>query len=469
MTRNRTTVGLLLLIILAFGLRIGYCAVRGTLGRSPATDYREYVVAGQCLLQHGTLVSPLIVADVDRTPSPLMPPVYVGLVAMVYALCGVETFAATLVLHLINAAATSLTVLLVFLVASSLGGSRAAWIAGLIATINPTLIGYTDLIWDTSLFTLGVAVSVWMSLRMTVPPSTVHPSVPSPFKGGSYGQDSKTAFTPHPALSSCGERGSSVRRCRSWFAMGLWLGALALLNPALTIAYPFLVLWPLWRRKAWSIGELLQPVAVTVAGWLVAIMPWTIRNYAQFDELMYVRGGFPIELWLGVCPEADAHGAAVYTAQFPLNNDEVQRHVASIGERAFIRECDERARAAIAADPWRFVRLILIRIVDYWTGSAFSHAAPDAGGTPASMLRAGVMYFLIAETALGFLALLINRGLGRDLPWLLAIVICFSAVYCLTHVQVRFRAPMEPVMAVLVGVLALRAFTRVCPTKEHNV
>jgi hypothetical protein len=181
----------------------------------------------------------------------------------------------------------------------------------------------------------------------------------------------------------------------------------------------------------------------------------------QFDELMYVRGGFSIELWLGVCPEADAHGAAVYPAQFPLSNDEVQKHVASIGERAFIQECDERARAAIAADPNRFIRLIFIRIVDYWTGSAFSHAAPDSGGAPASVLRAGVMYFLIVETALVVFALLIHRGSGRDLPWLLAIVICFSVVYCLTHVQVRFRAPTEPVMAILVGVMAIRAFAGV--------
>ncbi len=419
-------VGLILLIMLAFGLRIGYCVARGTLGSSPATGYREYVVAGQRLLQHGTLVSPLIVADVDRTPSPLLPPAYVGLVATVYALCGVETFAATLVLHLINAVATSLTVLLVFFVTSSLGGPRAAWIAGLIATINPTLIGYTDLIWDTSLFTLGVAVSIWMSLRLSIGPM----------------------------------------RWSRWLTLGLWLGALGLLNPALTIAYPFLVLWPLWQTKPLGIRVHLRPVAVTVAGWLVAITPWTIRNYVQFDELMYVRGGFPIELWLGVCPEADAHGAAVYTAQFPLNNDEVQRHVTTVGERAFIRECDERARAAIAADPWRFVRLILIRIVDYWTGSAFSHAAPDAGGTPASVFRAGVMYFLIAETALVVVALLTNRGPCRDVPWLLAIVICFSVVYCLTHVQVRFRAPTEPLMAILVGVMALRAFARVRPARE---
>ena len=275
----------------------------------------------------------------------------------------------------------------------------------------------------------SLAVSAWMSLRLSIGPM----------------------------------------RWLRWLALGLWLGMLALLNPSLTIAYPFLVLWPLWRTRPSRIRVQLRPVAATVAGWLVAITPWTMRNYVQFNELMYVRGGFPLDLWLGVCPEADAHGMAVFPAQFPLNNDEVQSHVASIGERRFIHECDERARAAIAADPRRFVRLISIRIVDYWTGSAFSHAAPDSGGRPASVFRAGVMYFLIAESFVVVLGLFINRGLGRDLSWLFAVVICFSVVYCLTHVQVRFRAPTEPLMAILVGVLAMRAFTRMTGRTRPSV
>ena len=32
-------------------------------------------------------------------------------------------------------------------------------------------------------------------------------------------------------------------------------------------------------------------------------------------------------------------------------------------------------------------------------------------------------------------------------------VLSFSVVYCLTHVLVRFRAPTEPIMAIVVAVL----------------
>ncbi len=409
------------LILVAFGLRVGYCVAKGTLGRSPQRGYREYVMAGQRLLEHRTLVSPLIVADVDRTPSAEFPPAYAGLVAVAYALLGVESSAATALLQVVNAAAGALTVLVVFLIAWSIGGRRAAWVAGAIATVNPTLVGFTDMIWDTSLFTLGVAVSAWMAQRLSARPVAL----------------------------------------RSWLGMGLWLGALALLNPALTVAYPFLVLWPLGRSSRWHGRSVRRGAGMTVLGWLIAITPWTVRNYVHFGELVYIRYGFPLDLWLGVCPEADSQGGDVYVHQFPLNNDDVQREIAAIGERAFLRDRGDRARAAVAADPWRFAKLCAIRAVDYWTGSIFTHTTSDAGLAPRSAWRAGVMYFLMAEGAVVLFVLLIDHGLGRDLPWLLAIVASFSIVYCLTHIQVRFRAPTEPLMAIIVGLLTVQASARV--------
>lgn len=340
MHRSRIHGWLALLIFAAFALRMVYCSVTIGLGRSlpPHQYHREYIITARGLVEHATLVSPLILEDATAAPSALMPPLYAGLVAAVYRLLGIETFAATLVLQIINAIATSLTVVFVFLIARRLGGVAAAWVAALVVTINPTLFGYTTYMWDTSIFALGVTLSVWISLRLSEQPA----------------------------------------HWRSWLGFGLFLGGLALLNPSLTIAYPFLVLWPISKSHGWRLRPMLSAVGCTVLGWLVVIMPWTVRNYVHFDELTYVRSGLMLELWLGVCPEADADGAAVYRNQFPLLNDEIQRKVASIGERAFVKECGQR-RAAIAADPWRMVRLIAVRVVDYYLGTVYTHAHPRRG------------------------------------------------------------------------------------------
>ncbi|MCH8991973.1 MAG: hypothetical protein IIA44_09535, partial [Acidobacteria bacterium] len=186
------------LFFFAFILRITYCAAIGSLGDFTGRGYTEYIVAGQRLLEQGTFISPFITEAADASPSALLPPVYVAFVAGVYALLGINTFSATLVLQVVNAAATSLAVAFVFLITWKLSTPLTAWLAALIATINPTLFAFTDYIWDTGLFTLGTILAVWASVQLPTR------------RTGPW----------------------------SWLGLGLFLGALALLNPALTVAYP---------------------------------------------------------------------------------------------------------------------------------------------------------------------------------------------------------------------------------------
>ena len=66
------------------------------------------------------------------------------------------------------------------------------------------------------------------------------------------------------------------------------------------------------------------------------------------------------------------------------------------------------------------------------------------------------MILLSLELLIGAALLLLRCPLERDVVCLLAIVVLYSLVYCVTHVQVRFRAPAEPLVAVILGVLACR-------------
>lgn len=408
-------------------LRVAYCLASGSLGHT-GPGYLEYVQVGQRLLEHGTLTSPLITDVVDTRPSALMPPAYAAFVTTVYALLGVNTFAATLALHLVNAAATSLVVLFVFLIIRALATLRAAWLGALIAAINPTLIGFTDYVWDTSLFALGVIVAAWLSIQLSSRP-----------KGAGR-----------------------------WLGFGFYLGALALLNPALTIAYPFLVLWPVVRDRRGGLRPIIRTVLLATCGWAVAITPWTVRNYVQFGDLLYVRSGPMLELWLGVCPEAEEHGSAVYAEQFPLLNEGVQAHISAIGEAAYLDECRTKALEAISGDPWRFARLSGIRAVDYWLGTVFTHTLPGDGGWPKDRLRAGIALFLTLEVLIIAACLLLRpRALGK-VWWLVAVVMAFSLVYCLTHIQIRFRAPVEPLMAVIVSILLVEMFGVGC-SPQHRL
>ena len=419
MDRRTTPRLLLFLAVFAFALRIGFSWAWGSLGRAPDT-YREYVHAGSRLVSHGVITCPLLLEDVSLEPSNMLPPAYTLIVAGVYALVGAETTAATLMLQLLNSLATSAAVLLVFGIARRLSNETSGWLAAILVAVNPVLFGYTGLIWDTSLFVFSVCLVVWVLLKM-------------------------------------------ADRSDSWkwqVAFGVMLGTLAHLNPALTIVYPFLVLWMLSRRGGRSVAFMARGAMLTTMGWLVAVTPWTIRNYQHFGELSYIRGSLGLVLWLGACPEAHTNPADVYPTWYPMQNELQQRKLLEKGEQAFFQDWSEMAHTAIRADFGAWVKLCGWRALDYWAGTVFSHAEPKTGGWPTNPLRAAGTVLIAAETLALIIGFLYLRRVGPDLWWLVVIVMVFSITYVLTHVQLRYRAPMEPLVAVLLAVVATNIMDR---------
>ncbi|MBI4717993.1 MAG: hypothetical protein HY763_09335 [Planctomycetes bacterium] len=417
---RRTRGPLIALCLAAFAIRIAYCVGCGTLGRTPPVDYREYVMAGARLLHHGTLVSSLILDDSVAAPSNLLPPAYVGLVAGAYHLLGTESYAATLALQMLNAAAIALAVCVVYRTAEHLSGTRAAWLAAAIVTVHPALIRFTDLIWDTYLFALATTVCV--------------------------------------AIAACWPR--DRRAGRHWLAYGLLLGGVALLNPALTFGYPFLVLWPAVR----VFGRRIRPVAcvagAAVCGWLIAIAPWTVRNYNHFHTLSYIRGGLRLEFWLGFCPEAEQGPATVFRSRFPLKALPEQERVRSMGEQQYIKAVGHEGWEAVRAAPGRAARLVARRFADFWLGNALSTSTLVADGQLRSPVAAAGVVVMIAELVVFLACLLFVPRPTTDLWWLLAIMLSFSLIYSATHVMVRFRAPIDPVLAVGVATVVVGAARR---------
>lgn len=432
-------------------LRVAVAWAVGDFARVPES-YREYLIAGQRLVQSGVFGSPFLPPEAPAMPSAVMPPVYTALTAGALWLFGGETPAAVAFLQIINALATSAAAAIAYCLGRRLGGRRCARVAGALVALNPMLIEYSAYVWDTALFTLGVAFTLWLVLRLE-------------------------------------EAGPTLPR---FLALGIWLGVLALLNPALTSAYPVLVLWPLLPRKmrpitppirhdamvsvvsgkkestllpafpaasvggpsawfGWSRVSLYCVAAVV--GWVVAIGPWTLRNHAQFDRWFYIRCGLWHELWLGVCPEADTNPRAVFSKQFVLLNEEVMRRTMEVGDFGLFDEYGAKAREAVRENPARYLKLSAQRAVDYWAGTVRTHAdAADLRWFPTSPLRLGTTVFMLAESLLAAAAVVVgwrNSAVRR----LALCCVLFSLVYTLTHMMIRYRAPSEPMMALMVGML----------------
>lgn len=421
MSRKSLNIPLLLLALTAMAIRLLFCAWRTGLGYTTDHYYLEYSLTGKRLLIEQAFLCPFVLDDMLAGPSSLLPPIYVFIVYGVYSFLGVESYASTLTLQIINTLSIAIAVVIIFHVTSRFVNSRAAWVASILITFNPALFGFTHLIWETYLFALMISITLWWSvqLRNTIP---------------------------------------NTKQC---LFFGFWLGVVALLNPALTISYPLFVLWPLTRHYGWKLQPLLKNIVIVMIGWVIVITPWTIRNYDQFDKFIYIRNGFMHELWLGVCPEAETDGSKIYTQQFPYYQDHLQQRVSAIGENAYIQERGEWAIRAIIENPLRYLKLVGVRTVDYWLGTIYSHMPQGAGGWPKNFPRTIVTIFLTGEITLLMFCLVYLKKINSNIKWLIGILILYSLIYCITHMHLRFRAPMEPIMAVVLGILVSDVWQRI--------
>lgn len=421
---HRSRAALILLTLLAGALRIAYPIAGGRFGEPFSDTYLEYVVAARRLVTHGAFLSPWPADDNLCIPSAIMPPAYTGLVAGVYACFGIESKTSTILLQLLNIAATTAIVPLIFLTTRRLADTRAAWIAALIVTVNPLLIGFSEYIWDTAIFSFLVTLAVYVSVR----------------------------------IAQTGPRPPSM------LAFGMLLGGIALFNPALTIVYPILVLRPLFQSKSTRPGIAVSSVLAAVVGFGIIIAPWTARNYATFDRLLYVRNGLALQLWLGVCPEALDGCDSVWDNHYPMRNRSLEssdEFTPVAFETAYLDKCRKNAVASIKSDPARWMRLSLLRASDYWLGTIMTHSG--GGAIPRRSSRLLVMMFVMGEILMILTLTLVARRVPRNAGWLILVCGLFSVVYCLTITMLRFRAPMEPFVAIILA-LCVRQLWRGGPT-----
>jgi hypothetical protein len=150
--------------------------------------------------------------------------------------------------------------------------------------------------------------------------------------------------------------------------LGIGWGIAFLLKPALL---PILLgclgfeIW--WRRApgAWHVA------ALVALGTVLALIPWTVRNYHTFDAVFFVRSNFGLELRVG--NHAGAHADIdISQARVPLRHprtDETEAaKLRAMGEIAYMRKARAEAVQWIRENPGDFLQLTFARIAYFWLG-----------------------------------------------------------------------------------------------------
>jgi 4-amino-4-deoxy-L-arabinose transferase-like glycosyltransferase len=394
------------IVVVAFAVRVAYLyfyfvstAQQTTADNSPF-GYEAGAVAA-AIAQGRGFSSPLKL--VQTGPTAWFAPVFPYLLACVFKLFGVYSYASSLVIRFADNAFSACTCWPIYAIATRAFGKRCGASAAWIWVFFPLSLFFSTVwVWDTALSALMLSLIVAVTLEL---------------------------------------RGSG--RLSYWMGYGGLCAAGAMVNPALISTLPALALWAIWplRRQFLPSGRLLAASAlIFVAG----VMPWTIRNYVVLHKLIPFRSNFGLELWLGNNPLVPELWSPIL---HPNNDAQEATKYARLTEIPYMEEKEHQAFQFIRTHPADSLRFTLHRLSDNWIGTWDSPSDIwDQGSLQARINFLGNCLFPFL-TLLG--ALFAYRRRNEAVIPLAAVMIFFPLIFYITHTEFRYRHPMDPIMLVL--------------------
>jgi hypothetical protein len=357
--------------------------------------------------------------DYQATTAALAP-VYPFLGAIGYKLFHLDSFAATIFLQFINCIFSAATCWPIYAIGKKLfGGNVGLGSAWLWVFFPYSVLLSLEWTWDQSLGTLILALIVLATLALRDSDST-----------------------------------SSLQ----WSGYGLLWGFTALVNPTLCIMLPFLLVWLAIRRRQNGLTS-LKLVATSVFMFILALLPWTIRNYYAVDGLVFVKSNFGLELWLGNNPAV----REIYSPDQHPGKDKFQLlELVMDGEPNYNRLKQREAMAFIKAQPYLFLKHTFARIEDTWTASYDSQLDPWI--LRLGLRRADIWFCTIFSLfALAGMIFALRSNFSDRLPLALCVVL-IPIPYYVTHTSMRYRHPIDPYLVIF----AVYAIARILSAFRHR-
>jgi hypothetical protein len=341
-------------------------------------------------------------------PTAWLAPLYPGLCALVFKVCGCFTPASGFVLLFLNSVFGALNCIPIYQIAELTVGRKVGLAAGWVWSAGLFFMEWpTTWIWEVSFSAFFLSVLFLQSLRL-----------------------------------------ANDASAKSWGRFGLLWGVTALINPAPLAFLPASGLYAavqLWRKqRPW-----LRPVLVSAFMFTVVIAPWLIRNRVVFGKWVFIRGNAPFEFTLGNYHGSNGFG---WYGRHPTQNKREWTEYARVGEIAYVAEKKQAAMEFVKQYPNEFATLCATRIAGFWAGSDY-------------IVDMWPRWFFWPLSALMLLGLITAIGYRVNGGWLFALLMLFyPIVYYITFTQPRYRHAIEPEMLLLAAYF-VHETVRVCSAR----
>lgn len=348
----------------------------------------EMGLLASSLLHHQGFSNPFGVAT---GPTAFIAPGYPTLIAGIFALFGIDSFASAVVIITMHIALSLLTIWLIMHLAQMLFDHRTALLAGAFWAVSLPLIFIPEIFWETSFSACGVIAAIVLALHIRRAPRLLY-----------------------------------------WIGFGAYCALMTLINPALIFSLLAISAWLAWHT--WRTSPSAPILGLLTM--LLLFSPWPIRNAVRFHAFIPLRSTVGFEMWMGNRPGANGR---LNEAIFPMYNRQELASYLQQGEVAYVRGKSTEAWAYIGSHPGWFVQMTARRVWRFWSGTGNNESS------------ATFPMHALLTSCFGFAGLLLawRRGLRSFVALAALPMLLFPVPYYLTHAEFRYRLNIDPLMTVL--------------------
>ncbi len=332
-------------------------------------------------------------------PTALIPPVYAYLLSVFFKIFGPGSETAGIAALGLNVVLSALVLFPLFVLTKQLFNQRAALAAVWVWAVLP-LSGYTDAlyIWNTSLFTL--ALTTFLAFTLSLEKDDI----------------------PPPRVT----------------IYALFAGFIVLIEPISMIVVAVSFLWLAYQR--FPAKNLVQCLVIA------SILPgaWIARNIIVFREPVFIRSGFGLELSKGI---RDYEFTVDKPTSLPNRNPVELEKYRQTGELGYMQSRFDEAIQWIKENPREYGERIVNRVIAYWTGYRVSQIYLFYGRFEV------IKRIFFTLPALGVIISFFFLK-KKDVLLIYSILMLYPAVYYVTHVELRYRLPLEPLLySLMIGAI----------------
>lgn len=250
-----------------------------------------------------------------------------------------------------------------------------------------------------------------------------------------------------------------------WILLGLACAICVLLRQLFLLMVPAILAWLAWQLTRGRAGAatLTPPAfavrfAATTAVIVICILPWTARNYRAFGEFVPLNTNAGFAFYWGNHPVHGTRFIPILPSDPAVNYGTlIPREFRHLNEAQLDRALLLSGLAFVRDDPWRYARLSLSRVTEY-----FKFWPTSDSGLMSNLTRTlsfGLLLpFLLFGLVLTFSGSAAHRSKDLSGAALLAMVAgLYTVIHLLTWTLVRYRLPVDAISMpfAAVGLVAL--------------